>query len=54
MRLDPVNIHAHDKEAVRDFLGALLGLKVGWRPGKTLRRGRRAGRRKDGFPRSRE
>ncbi len=33
MRLDHVNIHAFDQEAVRDFLIALLGLKVGWRPG---------------------
>jgi len=32
MRLDHVNIHARDQEAVRDFLVALLGLKVGWRP----------------------
>ena len=32
MRLDHVNIHARDQEAVRDFLIALLGLKVGWRP----------------------
>ena len=33
MRLDHVNIHCHDQEAVRDFLIALLGVKVGWRPG---------------------
>lgn len=32
MHLDHVNIHCHDQEAVRDFLVALLGLKVGWRP----------------------
>ena len=33
MRLDHVNIHARDQEAARDFLVALLELKVGWRPG---------------------
>lgn len=33
MRLDHVNIHARDQEAVRDFLIALLGLEIGWRPG---------------------
>jgi catechol 2,3-dioxygenase-like lactoylglutathione lyase family enzyme len=33
MQLDHVNIHCDDQEAVRDFLVALLGLKVGWRPG---------------------
>ena len=33
MRLDHVNIHARNQEAMRDFLVALLGLKVGWRPG---------------------
>ncbi len=32
MRLDHVNIHCHDHEAVRDFLVALLGLIVGPRP----------------------
>jgi catechol 2,3-dioxygenase-like lactoylglutathione lyase family enzyme len=32
MQIDHVNIHCHDHEAVRDFLIALLGLKVGWRP----------------------
>jgi len=33
MRLDHVNIHCHQQEPMRDFLVALLGLKVGWRPG---------------------
>ena len=33
MQLDHVNIHADDREAVRDFLIALLGVEVGWRPG---------------------
>ena len=33
MRLDHVNIHCRNQEAMRDFLIALLGLKVGWRPG---------------------
>ena len=28
MRLDHVNIHARNQEAMRDFLVALLGLKV--------------------------
>ena len=33
MRFDHVNIHARDQGAMRDFFIALLGLKVGWRPG---------------------
>jgi catechol 2,3-dioxygenase-like lactoylglutathione lyase family enzyme len=32
LRLDHVNIHARDQEAVRDFLLALLPVKLGWRP----------------------
>jgi catechol 2,3-dioxygenase-like lactoylglutathione lyase family enzyme len=32
MHLDHVRIACHDQEAVRDFLVALLGLRVGWRP----------------------
>jgi catechol 2,3-dioxygenase-like lactoylglutathione lyase family enzyme len=32
MRLDHVNIQARDQEAMRDFLVATLGLKVGYRP----------------------
>jgi len=32
MQIDHVNIHAYDQEAMRDFLVALLGLEVGWRP----------------------
>jgi len=36
MRLDHVNIHCHDHEAVRDFLVALLGLTVGPRPPFTV------------------
>ena len=33
MQLDHVNIHAYAQEPMRDFLVALLGLRVGWRPG---------------------
>jgi catechol 2,3-dioxygenase-like lactoylglutathione lyase family enzyme len=32
MRLDHVNIHVHDLAAAREFLVALLGVEVGWRP----------------------
>ena len=33
MQFDHVNIHARDQEAMRDFFIALLGVRVGWRPG---------------------
>jgi catechol 2,3-dioxygenase-like lactoylglutathione lyase family enzyme len=32
MQFDHVNIHARDQDAMRDFLVALLGVRVGWRP----------------------